>query len=92
MPVVWAESCYEKYLMKDLLESLLERVLTWPKAARDKLVRAVHDIEAQDGGISSRCGDRRGAMKQRPTAPGQDGLAADAETEGFFKRHPFNFL
>jgi hypothetical protein len=79
--------------MKDQLESLLARVLTWPEAAQHQLVRAAHEIEARYGGICSRCDNRRGVVMERaPPALGQPGFIADVETEAFFKRHFFNFL
>jgi hypothetical protein len=63
----------------------ITRILAWPEAAKDQVVRAIRDIEAQH----DRTGSRWGEGQISPS--GQIGFIADAETEAFFKRHSFWF-
>ena len=64
---------------------LLPRVLAWPEVAKEQLMRAVHEIEAQHDRICSRPGDGQ------TSSSGQVTFIADAETEAFFKRHSLWF-
>ena len=63
----------------------IARVLGWPEAAKEQLVRAIHEIEAQQDRTCSRPG------KGQISASGQIGFIADAESEAFFKRNSFWF-
>jgi len=63
----------------------IERVLAWPEAAKEQLVRAIHEIEGQQDRTCSRPG------KGQIPASGQIGFIADAESEAFFKRNSFWF-
>jgi hypothetical protein len=92
MPKVRGESWYEGCMLKEQLESLLARVLAWPEAAQDQLVRAVHEIEAQRGLIRSGYDNSRGAIERSSAALSQPGLVADAEIEAFIKRHDYSFF
>jgi hypothetical protein len=78
--------------MKIELESLLERVVAWPDAAQDRLVRAIHEIEVQHNAVPSRGDSRRPAIAGDPTTPSRPGFVVDAETEAFIKRHCFSFF
>ena len=63
----------------------MTRVLAWPEADKEQLVRAIHEIEAQQDRTCSRPGE------VQISAPGQIGFIADAESEAFFKRNSFWF-
>jgi hypothetical protein len=64
---------------------LIARVLAWPEAAREQLVRAIHEIEAQQDKTCSRPGE------VQISASDQIGFIADAESEAYFKRNSFWF-
>ena len=63
----------------------IARVLAWPEAAKEQLVRAIHEIEGQQDRTCSPPG------KGQIPASGQIGFIADAESEAFFKRNSFWF-
>jgi hypothetical protein len=63
----------------------MARVLAWPEAAKEQLVCAIEQIEAQHDRTWSR------PEQGQTSASGQVGFIADAETEAFFKRHSFWF-
>jgi len=63
----------------------IARVLAWPEAAKEQLVRVIIEIEARHDRTWSRPGEGQ------TSASGQVGFIADAETEAFFKRHSFWF-
>ena len=63
----------------------IARVLAWPEAAKEQLVRAIHEIEAQQDRTCSRPGE------VQISASDQIGFIADAESEAYFKRNSFWF-
>ena len=63
----------------------IAHVLAWPEAAKEQLVRAIHEIEGQQDRTCSRPG------KGQIPASGQIGFIADAESEAYFKRNSFWF-
>ena len=67
-------------MLRDELNRILDRVLTWPSAAQEKLMIAIHEIEAGHGL------DYSGFNREQARSS-----VLESETETFLKRHPFWF-
>jgi hypothetical protein len=73
--------------MNKLLETLLERVTTWPKEAQEELMRSAIDIEAKHVGVY-RLSDVEWTAVQEGLAQAERGeFVSDEGVAAFFKRH-----
>jgi predicted transcriptional regulator len=73
--------------MVDLIETLLERIADWPKAAQAELVQSIVDIETRHLGVYKLNLDERAAIEQGLEEMRQGKFASDEEVAALFNRY-----
>jgi predicted transcriptional regulator len=73
--------------MNKRLETLLDRVSTWPEEAQEELLRHVIDIEAKHVGVYRLSDDERACVRRGLEEMRQGRFATDEEVEAVFKRY-----
>jgi predicted transcriptional regulator len=73
--------------MVDLIETLLERIADWPKAAQAELVQSIADIETRHLGVYKLNADEQAAIEQGLEEMRQGKFASDDEVAALFNRY-----
>ncbi len=73
--------------MNKRLETLLDRVSTWPEEAQEELLQHVIDIEAKHVGVYRLNDDERACVRRGLEEMRQGRFATDEEVEAVFKRY-----
>jgi predicted transcriptional regulator len=73
--------------MNKRLETLLDRVSTWPEEAQEELLQHVIDIEAKHVGAYRLNDDERACVRRGLEEMRQGRFATDEEVEAVFKRY-----
>jgi len=78
--------CYDVDMNKRL-ETLLDRVSTWPDEAQAELLEVAMEIEARQTGVYQLSDDERAAIKKGMDAADRGEFVSDEDMAAFFKRH-----
>jgi len=78
--------CYD-FDMNKRLETLLDRVSTWPDEAQAELLEVAMEIEARQTGVYQLSDDERAAIKKGMDAADRGEFVSDEDMAAFFKRH-----
>jgi predicted transcriptional regulator len=73
--------------MNKRLETVLDRVSTWPEEAQEELIDHTIAIEAKHWGIYLLSDDERAAVKKGLEAAERGEFVSDEDMAAFFKRH-----
>jgi predicted transcriptional regulator len=73
--------------MNKRLETVLDRVSTWPEEALEELIDHIIAIEAKHWGIYLLSDDERAAVKKGLEAAERGEFVSDEDMAAFFKRH-----
>jgi len=73
--------------MNKRLETLLDRVSTWPDEAQAELLEVAMEIEARQTGVYQLSDDERAAIKKGMDAADRGEFVSDEDMAAFFKRH-----
>ena len=73
--------------MNKRLETLLDRVSTWPAEAQEELLEFALDIEFRNAGTYHLDDDERAAIKRGLEAANRGEFVSDEDMAAFFKRH-----
>ena len=73
--------------MVDLIETLLERIADWPKAAQAELVQSIADIETRHLGVYKLNADEQATIEQGLEEMRQGKFASDDEVAALFNRY-----
>jgi hypothetical protein len=77
-------------MTRQVLEILLERVLTWPEEAQDELVRSVADIQSRHFGLYRLNDEERDAVRRGLAEMREGRLASDDAVAAAFDRYRFS--
>ena len=81
-----AAPCYVGRINKNL-ESLLERVSTWPEEAQAELIQSIIDIETKHFGVYRLSDDERAAVERGLREMREGKFATDEEVAAVFDRY-----
>jgi predicted transcriptional regulator len=73
--------------MSKKVETILERVSTWPEAAQADLLQSIIDIEIKHFGVYRLSDDERAAVREGMAQAERGEFVPDEEMAEFFKRH-----
>jgi len=73
--------------MDKKVESILERVATWPEPAQAELLQSIIDIEIKHFGVYRLSDDERSAVREGLVQAERGELIPDDVMAEFFKRH-----
>jgi predicted transcriptional regulator len=73
--------------MNKRLETLLDRVSTWPEEAQAELLERAIEIEARQSGVYRLSDEERAAVKKGLEAAERGEFVSDDDMAAFFKRH-----
>jgi predicted transcriptional regulator len=73
--------------MNKRLETLLDRVSTWPEEAQEELLAHAIEIESRQSGVYRLSDDERAAVKKGLEAAQRGEFVSDEAMAAFFKRH-----
>jgi predicted transcriptional regulator len=73
--------------MNKRLETLLERVSTWPEEAQDELAQIIIEIEQQRLDVYHLSDEERAAVEEGLAQADRGEFVSDEEMAAFFKRH-----
>jgi len=73
--------------MNKRLETLLDRVSTWPEEAQAELLERAIEIEARQSGVYRLSDDEKAAVKKGLEAAERGEFVSDDDMAAFFKRH-----
>ena len=73
--------------MNKRLETLLDRVSTWPEEAQEELLEHAMEIESRQSGVYRLSDDERAAVKRGLEAAERGEFVSDEDMAAFFKRH-----
>ncbi len=73
--------------MNKVLENILTRAETWPKAAQEELARVAREIEIeQSGAVYTLSADERTAIEEGLAQADRGEFVSDEDMEAFFNR------
>jgi predicted transcriptional regulator len=70
----------------NLVETLLERVASWPEEAQAELVKSIVDIETKHFGVYELNEDERAAIEEAQAQAARGEFVPDEVVAAFFKR------
>jgi len=73
--------------MNKMVETLLERVASWPEEAQAELLQSVVDIETKHFGVYRLSDDERTAVRRGLEEMRQGKFASDEQVEAVFNRY-----
>jgi predicted transcriptional regulator len=73
--------------MNKRLETLLERVATWPEEAQAELARVIVEIERQQSDVYRLSDDERAAIEEGLAQADRGEFVSEEDMAAFFKRH-----
>ena len=73
--------------MNKRLETLLDRVSSWPEEAQEELREHIMEIEWRQPGVYRLSDDERAAVKKGLEAAERGEFVSDEDMAAFFKRH-----
>jgi len=73
--------------MNKRLETLLDRVATWPEEAQAELLERIIDIETRHMGVYRLSDDERAGIDKGLAAADRGEFVSDEEMAALFKRH-----
>ena len=73
--------------MNKMVETLLERVASWPEEAQAELLQSVVDIETRHFGVYRLSDDERTAVRRGLEEMRQGKFASDEQVEAVFNRY-----
>lgn len=73
--------------MNKRLETVLDRVSTWPEEAQEELIDHILAIEAKRSGIYRLSDDERAGVRKGLEAADRGEFVSDEDMAAFFKRH-----
>ena len=76
-----------RFMTRQGLELLLERVSTWPEEAQEEFVKSVADIESKHFGVYRLSDEERDAVRRGLADMRAGRLASDAEVAAVFNRY-----
>jgi predicted transcriptional regulator len=73
--------------MNKVLENILTRASTWPKAAQDELARVAREIEIEQSGTGyALSADERAAIEEGLAQADRGEFVSDEDMDAFFNR------
>ena len=73
--------------MNKIVETLLERVASWPEEAQAELLQSVVEIETKHFGVYRLSDDERAAVRRGLEEMRQGKFASDEQVEAVFNRY-----
>ena len=73
--------------MNKRLETLLDRVSTWPEEAQEELLERASEIESRQSGVYRLSDEERAAVRKGLEAAERGEFVTDEDMAVFFKRH-----
>ena len=78
---------YSRHMTREQIETVLERVRSWPAARQEDAVRLLLSVEAQDTATYILSHAERADLEAALDEAARDEVASDAEVEAVLARH-----